>query len=136
MRKTNCFLIAFALAAPALAKDRPTPVDPKGEAELAKLLKDRVPGTPIDCIQQRDIQSSHTIDHTAIVYEVGSRYYVNRPQIGAEQLERDDILLTDTHSDRLCRIDTVRLIDQAGHFERGFVGLGDFVPYTKVKTPK
>jgi hypothetical protein len=38
-----------------------------------------------------------------------------------------------TWTDQLCRIDTIRLLDQGSHFERGFVGLGQFVPYTKPK---
>ncbi len=136
MRKTVSFLAFVVLAVPALAKHHETPVDPKGEAELAKLIGDRVPGKPTSCIQLRSIQDSHIIDHTAIVYRVGSRLYVNRPEIGADSLDNDDILITDTHIGQLCRIDVVKLFDRVGRFEHGFVGLGDFVPYERVKTPK
>ena len=135
MRETALFLIAAALAAPAFAKDKSPRVDPKGEAELAKLIGDRVADKPTSCIELRDITSSHIIPGTAIVYEVGSRLYVNRPQINADSLDRDDILITDTHSDELCRIDTVRLVDRTSHFERSFVGLGDFVPYSRPRKP-
>jgi hypothetical protein len=31
----------------------------------------------------------------------------------------------------LCSIDVVHLIDRTSRFERGFVGLGKFVPYVK-----
>ena len=78
-----------------------------------------------------DVQDSQVIDGTAIVYRVGGRLYVNRPEIGADSLDNDDILVTRTTTDQLCRIDTVRLIDRTSRIPRGFVGLGDFVPYTK-----
>lgn len=103
----------------------------RGETELAKLLAGRVAGQPVSCIQQRAIQSAEVIDGTAIVYRDGNRLYVNRPRNGAASLERDDILLTDTHSSELCSIDVVRLIDRSSRFERGFVGLGQFVPYVR-----
>jgi hypothetical protein len=102
------------------------------EERLAKIVADRVPGKPVDCIRLRDVRSSQVLDGTAIVYEsVGGRVYVNRPEIGAESLRRDDILVTKTWTDQLCSIDTVRLLDQGSRFEHGFVGLGQFVPYDR-----
>ena len=56
---------------------------------------------------------------------------MNRPTSGQRSLDRNDILVTDTHSSQLCSIDTVRLIDRSSQFYSGFVGLGEFVPYTK-----
>ena len=101
------------------------------EARLDRVLEGRVAGKPVNCINLRDIQSSQIIDRTAIVYSVGSKLYVNRPRIGANSLDRDDILLTRTSTSQLCSIDTVRLIDRGGMFPRGFVSLGEFVPYAK-----
>ncbi|WP_404713285.1 hypothetical protein [Sphingomonas sp. MMS24-J13] len=69
---------------------------------------------------------------TAIVYKVGRTLYVNRPS-GAGTLGGDDILVTRTFTDQLCRSDTVRLLDRTAGFEHGFVVLNDFVPYSKVK---
>ncbi len=104
----------------------------EAEARLAKALAGRVAGKPVDCINLRDIQSSEIIDRTAIVYRTGGgRLYVNRPTTGAESLDRDDILVTKTWDSRLCSIDIVRLVDRGSSFERGFVGLGEFVPYVK-----
>ena len=119
-----------AVAAPTLAGGAPRA---SGEDRLAKALTGRVAGKPVDCIGLRDIWSSEIIDRTAILYRTGGgRIYVNRPRIGQESLDRDDILVTDTHSSQLCSIDTVRLIDRSSNFYSGFVGLGEFVPYTKV----
>ncbi len=102
-----------------------------GEEQLAKLLDGRVAGKPVDCIYMPTIGSSTVIDKTAIVYDSGRTVYVQRPKVGAESLDDDDILVTELHSSQLCSIDTVQLRDRNGHFWRGFVGLDKFVPYTK-----
>ena len=117
-----------AAAAPSLAADRAA----RGEAGLAKLLANRVPGKPVSCINQRDIRSSQVLDGTAIVYEAFGKLYVNRPS-GASSLDDDDILVTRTYTTQLCRMDTVRLVDRVARFERGFVSLNEFVPYEKPK---
>jgi len=106
-------------------------VDP--ETRIAKLLEGRVAGKPVDCIPLRQIDSSQIFEKTAILYRVGGIWYLNRPESGASFLDRDDVLLTDTHSPNLCRIDIVRLLDSGTHFPSGTLGLGKFVPYTKPK---
>ena len=119
---------AFGLAGAANAWPRLT-----GEEELAKTLKDRVAGKPVDCIYLPTIQSSRIIDRTAIVYDSGRTIYVNRPRGGAEQLNDSDVMVLNLHSSQLCSIDIIHLLDQTSHFQTGFVNLGEFVPYTRVK---
>jgi len=116
--------------APAQAAHRNSP-----DAQLAKLIGDREPGKPTDCISLSSISSSQIIEGRAIVYRVGSRLYVNEPRSGADSLREDDILVTPTFGSQLCSVDTVKLVDQASRFPRGFVSLGQFVPYTKVARP-
>ena len=103
------------------------------QERLAKALEGRVAGKPVDCIQQRQIQSSEIIEKTAIIYRVGQTLYVNKPESGANFLDRNDILVTDTHTPQLCSIDIVRLVDQGSRFQSGTLGLGKFIPYTKPK---
>lgn len=81
------------------------------------------------------VNSTQIIDGKAIIYRDGSRLYVNVPRSGADTLRDDDILVTRTFGSQLCSIDMVRLIDRSSRFPRGFVSLGQFVPYTKVKNP-
>ena len=120
-------LAAAALAAtPATAREKLEP-----EAQLAKLLGDRVPGEPQDCIQLSSVTSSQVIDGTAIVYKIGSTYWVNRPEGGTDSLDDDDILVTKLTTGRLCSIDTVELRDRTSRMYSGFVSLGKFVPYRK-----
>src|SRR5436305_1790600 len=108
---------AALLAAPvANARHRDTP-----EQQLAKLLDGRVAGKPVDCISLVRTGSSQIIDGKAIVYTVGNTLYVNQPRGGAEQLDDNSILVTNTFGSQLCSIDTVRLIDRNSFFPRGFV---------------
>lgn len=120
---------AALLAAPvANARYRDTP-----DQQLAKLLKGRVAGKPVDCINLVRTGASQVIDGKAIVYTVGSTLYVNEPRGGAEQLDNNSILVTNTFGSQLCSIDPVRLIDRNSFFPRGFVSLGQFVPYARPK---
>jgi hypothetical protein len=123
-------IAAAVLATPAVAAHRDTP-----EIQLQKALAGRVPGKPTHCISLSGVNSSQIIDGKAIIYHIGGRLYVNEPRSGADSLRDDDILVTRTFGSQLCSIDTVRLIDRASRFPRGFVSLGEFVPYTKVKKP-
>jgi len=120
---------AFAIVAGAAVAD----ARPKltGEQQLAEMLKDRVAGKPVDCINLPMVSSSTVIDKTAIVYEEGSTYFVQRPRVGADSLDRDDVLVTRLTTSELCSIDTVQLHDRSSGFWRGFVGLDKFVPYTR-----
>jgi hypothetical protein len=111
--------------APALA------TSPNGEARLAKILAGRVPGKPQKCIYLPSITETRVIDGTAIVYHAGRTIYVNRPVAGARTLSSSDVLVTKPTNAELCSVDIVRIFDQGTHFERGFVNLGDFVPYRK-----
>jgi hypothetical protein len=126
----SLLIAAVALATPAVAAHRDTP-----EIQLQKALAGRVAGKPTNCISMSGANSSEIIDGKAIIYRVGGRLYVNEPRSGAESLRDDDILVTRMFGSQLCSIDTVRLIDRASRFPRGFVSLGRFVPYTKVKQP-
>ena len=122
---------AMVATAPAAAQ---TNRAAEAEAKLAKALEGRTAGEPVRCINLSSIRSTRIIDNSAILYEVGSKLYVNRPASGASSLDDDDILVTKTSGSQLCDIDIVRLVDRTGHFPRGFVSLGKFVPYEKVKT--
>lgn len=102
-----------------------------GEQKLAQILDGREAGDPVDCISLNRARSTKIVDGTAIVYDAGSTLYVNRP-VNADRLDRDDILVTRTFSDRLCSVDTVQLHDRTGNYWRGFVALDKFVPYRKV----
>jgi len=126
----SAFLVGAALVAgiPALASQS----DNTPEARLARALEGRVAGTPVNCIMQSRISGTRIFERTAILYQVGGTFYVNRPRVGAASLRRDDVLMTRrTTGGRLCRLDTVDLITRASRVRRGSVGLDHFVPYAR-----
>lgn len=109
----------------------------KGEAKLAKEIKGRVAGEPVNCVQLRNIRSSRIIDKTAIVYEGDNGVlYVNRPRSGANFLDDWDVLVTKVHGSQLCSIDTVNLISPPSNLQSGFVILDKFVPYPRAETAR
>ena len=117
-------LAAAALAAPAAAAPRLSP-----DAELSRLLAGREAGKPSKCIAPFRSVSSQIIGGTAIVYRDGGTLWVNRPRAGADALSDDDILITRQFGSQLCNVDPIRLVSRGSGFQRGFVLLGDFVPY-------
>src|SRR4051812_9214629 len=94
-----------------------------GEAELAKAVEGRVAGTPVNCVNLRNVRSSQIIDRTAIVYDTGNTLYVNRPRAGRESLDSWDVLVTKTFNSDLCSIDVVQLWDSASRMQSGTVFL-------------
>jgi hypothetical protein len=131
MRLLISILAGAALLAPAMVQARPhlSPAQ-----QLARETEGRVAGDPVDCIDLRRVRGSRIINDTAIVYDAGSVIYVNEPKSGADSLDQWDTLVTRTHDTRLCSIDTVHLYDTSSRMQTGFVLLGDFVPYRKVRT--
>ena len=102
------------------------------EQKLAAALAGRVQGAAVSCIRQRDIDTVRVFDGTALLYQMrGGDYYLNRPSSGAETLRSDSVLITDTHSDQLCDVDIVRLVDRSSGIQSGFVDLDKFVPYVR-----
>lgn len=127
--------LAIALAATALvaggavvdAKPRLTP-----EQRLEKLLEGREVGKPVSCISQMDTRDLEILDGVALVYRTGTTLYVNKPR-NAEDLDSDDILVIRPSGSQLCRLDMINTVDRTSHFTTGFINLGDFVPYRRVK---
>lgn len=133
MRLATPIIAGLALLALAPAQAQ-TDRAARGAAELAKAVEGRTAGEPVDCLNLRDIRSTKIISRTAIVYEtLGGTIYVNTPTGGASSLDKWDVLVTNTHSSRLCDYDIVRLYDATSRMHSGFVNLGEFVPYRKPK---
>lgn len=134
--RNSVFLIPLAMAvmAPVSAA---TAQQTNGEAALQTMLAGRVAGAPVSCVSLPQLGSSNTIDGTAIVYRAnGSRLYVNRPQNGGSSLDSDDILVTRTVGSQLCKGDAVDLVDRSSRAPKGFVILGDFIPYDRAPRSK
>ncbi|WP_295530266.1 hypothetical protein [Novosphingobium sp. Chol11] len=125
--------LGFVLAAATLSAPLAAAAKPRltGEEQLAKALEGRVAGKPVNCINPAFYSSTRVYDKTAIVYDAGRTLYVQRPRNGAESLDQNVVLVTNIRGSQLCNVDIVRLLDRANFFFRGYVGLGEFVPYTR-----
>lgn len=130
MRKIATFMAATAFLAGSAASAAP---GGGAEAKLAKALEGRVAGEPVRCLSLHQIRSTQIIDGTAILYDAGRTVYVNKPASGASSLRDGKVMVTKTIASQLCSIDTVKLYDTGSRMPSGWVGLGEFVPYTKVK---
>lgn len=133
--RTLSLCLATLLAVSSAQTYARTSVHDRGEAELAKEIDGLVAGKPQSCLAISSTDGSHIIDGTAIVYRSGRTTYVNRPR-GAEMLREDDIPVQYVYGAQLCRLDRVKLLDRMTRMQRGFVGLGDFVPYAKPRPVK
>lgn len=123
-------LIAASLLIGGAAQAAPA----DNEAELDRALAGRVAGEPVQCLDLHRVTSSQVINDTAILYRVGSTIYVNRPEAGADSLNRNDTMVTRLSTTRLCNIDTVTMVEPTSGTFTGIVFLGDFVPYRRVRT--
>ncbi|MBO9696929.1 MAG: hypothetical protein J7499_12095 [Sphingopyxis sp.] len=130
MRKIATLIATAALLAGGVASAAP---GGGAEAKLAKALEGRAAGEPVRCLNLRQIRSTQIIDGTAILYDVGNTTYVNKPTSGASSLRDGKVMVTEPFGSQLCSIDTVKLYDSGSRMPSGWVGLGEFVPYTKVK---
>lgn len=129
MRMLSFGLAGLILAA-APASTRTSPQE-RGQAELDKQLAGLVPGKPVNCLSLGRIDGSNIVDRTAIVYRgLGGTLWVNRPR-NADMLREDDVPVQFVYGSQLCKLDQIKLFDRLSQMERGFVGLGEFVPYTK-----
>lgn len=135
MRSLLHGLAVAAVLATASIAFAGAPINEKGELSLAKLLAGRTAGQPVRCIDPARAFSSEIINGTAVVYRMpGGKLYVNRPSLGADMLDQDNMLRSQTFGARLCQADGVTLVDR-GKFPAtvGMARLGAFVPYSKVE---
>lgn len=130
MRKIIAALAVSALALAASGSVATAKERKSGEQQLTEMLKGRVAGTPVRCINTFRNNDMKIIDNTAIVYRDGRTIYVNRTQ-NPKTLDDDDILVIKHQTgDQLCKLDHVTTIDRGAGFFKGVVFLTDFVPYT------
>lgn len=134
MRAIAVCIAALIVTQGVQAKVRPS-MQERGEAELAKQLDGLVAGKPQNCIPLTQTDGSQIIDGTAILYRQHNITYVNRP-LGATLLRDSDIPVQYVYGSQLCRLDRVNLLDRTTQMQRGTIGLGDFVPYTKPGTAR
>jgi len=108
----------------------------RDSATIEQALAGRTAGPPRSCIPEPQIDDSETFASGAILYRMkGGPDYLNTVADCSGILRRDTVISTRTPSSSLCRGDILHVSDRVSHAELGSCGLGDFIPYARVKKP-
>ena len=123
-----------ALTAGCMTEAPPAEMSARSEMKLAEAIEGRTPGEPRSCVSTRDLLGNRSAGEGAFIFNTRSSgmIYVNRPPAGCPEL-RGDALKTRTTSTQLCRGDIVEVFDPLTGSSRGGCGLGDFVPYRRLR---
>ncbi|HEY0626763.1 MAG TPA: hypothetical protein VGD10_08510 [Allosphingosinicella sp.] len=125
-------LALTAAAVAACAPTTPVELTAREQGELNEALRGRVAGTPVNCVQTRDLLGNRSVGEGVILFEGrGGVVYVNRPAAGCPKIDSGRALVTRTTSTQLCRGDIATVVDPVAGFTYGGCGLGDFVPYRR-----
>lgn len=125
--------IALAGGYAALAASGAQGPAERDAARTAELMAGRTAGTPVSCVNMRDLGSSRSSGDGGIIFEGPGRriVYLNRPAGGCPDLGPGRTLITRTTTTRLCRGDIAQVVDPVSGIHYGGCGLGDFVPYRR-----
>jgi hypothetical protein len=99
---------------------------------LDTILAGRTAGKPASCIPQNFVDDSETFDGAILYHMKVGPDYLNRPE-QCSQLRPGRGMVSSTPSTSICRGDIIQIVDFTSHFNYGSCGLGDFVPYPRVK---
>ena len=103
-------------------------LEQRAEASLARLIKDRIPGSPVACISPFRSERLSVVPYVGVLYRRGDTIYVARVE-NPRSLGNDDAVVFDTQESELCHNDIGQSVDRMGFSHRVVLGL--FVPYTK-----
>jgi hypothetical protein len=131
MRAAALLTIGVALT----AADVPSSISrtPEAQAKLDKHLAGRVAGEPANCVKSNVTISPVGIDDHTILFKDGPRIWRNDLQAGFQcgNLGGRKSLVSRNVGIRVCKGETVNVVDLTDGSPIGGCVLGQFVPYTK-----
>jgi hypothetical protein len=132
--KNLLVLPLVALTVGCMAEPPPAQTSARSEMKLAEATEGSTAGAPQSCVSTRDLLGNRSAGEGAFIFSTrnSNLIYVNRPPAGCPEL-RGDALKTRTTGTQLCRGDLVEVFDPLTGFSRGGCGLGDFVPYRRLR---
>jgi len=104
----------------------------KAQRSLDRAINGRVAGAPVACINPSQIRSTEVVDKTAVLYRMSDgKLYVNRPILGAHNLDHNAVVYTGNRVQPLCSNQFVNLGDPDPRigWVTASVAMGPFVPY-------
>lgn len=132
MLKFAAFAFPLTLLAACVDVDStPMPLTEKQSALLAKELKDKVAGKPVNCISDFNAVNMTRISDSILLYRVSGRLvYKNTLRYTCPGIARDtDIIVSEQFGSQKCRGDLIRLVDRTSGIPGAVCSLGEFVPY-------
>ena len=104
------------------------------EAKLAKALSGyEQAGPAVSCVSHRTLGGNKSVGDAILFSGTTGRLYVNRPAGGCPNMNFGRTLVTRTTGSRLCRGDIATVVDPVSGASYGACGLGEFVPYKRVR---
>ena len=104
------------------------------ETKLAKALRGyEQAGPAMSCVSQRSLGGNKSVGDAILFHGTTGRLYVNRPAGGCPSMNLGRSLVTRTTSSQLCRGDIATVVDPVSGATYGGCGLGDFVPYKRLR---
>ena len=105
------------------------------DAKLDKALSGYEQSGPAQsCVNHRDLGGNKSVGDAILFHGTTGRIYVNRPPGGCPNMNFGRSLETRTSSSQLCRGDIATVVDPVSGFSYGGCGLGEFVPYKRVRS--
>ena len=131
MRVALFLAIGIALTAADLPSSTARTAD--AQAKLDKYLGGRVPGEPANCVKSGATNSPIGIDDHTILFKDGPRIWRNDLQAGFQcgDLGGRKSLVSRNVGIRVCKGETVNIVDMTDGSPVGGCVLGQFVPYTR-----
>jgi hypothetical protein len=127
-------LASYGVASCAPAIERaPIALTEKQSAELARALKDKTAGKPVNCISNSRNSNTIRISDNILLYRVsGNLVYQNNLRYSCPGLARgNEIMVSEIYGDNLCKGDTFSLADRYNGINGPTCSLGEFIPFKK-----
>ena len=125
MRISILALLVVAVPVVSTARDSQT---------VDQLLAGRTAGTPQSCVSEPNIDDTRIFDSGQILYRMkAGPDYLNTPPACRGVLRRNAAIASRIPTTSLCRGDILQVFDPVSHIDYGSCGLGDFVPYPRIK---
>lgn len=126
-------LVTFGALASCTTAPEPVTRTPEGQQEFVRLTAGKVPGRPVQCLPNFDMNDMVVIDEGTVAYRLGgNRVYINNLQGACRGIGRNATMVTrSVGGGENCRGDIIRMIDQGSHMMTGSCAFGEFIPYTR-----
>jgi len=126
-------LLTIGIALTAADVPSSIPRTPEAQAKLDKHLAGRVAGEPTNCVKSGATISPIGIDDHTMLFKDGPRIWRNDLEAGFQcgDLGGRKSLVSRNVGIRICRGETVNIVDMTDGSPVGGCILGQFVPYTR-----